>query len=126
MIQVNLPGPGGSDSVVRPQGLGTGPVGPHKDTPAGLHPIMPMIFLLRRGSRGLTVLSLFAVALLLWMATWPGAGAARAQDFLPADEAFQVVMRQAASGDLQAEFRVAPGTYLYRERMEARWAPDGT
>ena len=47
-------------------------------------------------------------------------GVARAQEFLPVDEAFQVQARVSQPGQVAVDFKVAPGTYLYRERMEAR------
>ena len=47
-------------------------------------------------------------------------GMARAQEFLPVDQAFQVQARVTQPGQVAVDFKVAPGTYLYRERMEAR------
>ena len=49
---------------------------------------------------------------------------ARAQDFLPVDQAFQVQAQVTRPGQVAIAFKVAPGTYLYRERLEARL--DGT
>lgn len=81
-----------------------------------------MIFVLRRALRRLIVSG--AAGALRWLGLLACLGAghlALAQDFLPPEKAFQVVMQLSPSGELQAEFRVAPGTYLYRERIEARW-----
>ncbi len=72
-----------------------------------------MTLFLRRALRGLIAWPLMAVALLQ--------GMAHAQDFLPPEQAFQVVMQQSPQGELLASFRVARGYYLYRERMQARW-----
>jgi thiol:disulfide interchange protein DsbD len=45
---------------------------------------------------------------------------AQAQTFLPPDKAFQLALRAEGAHTLQADFTVARGVYLYRERMEAR------
>jgi thiol:disulfide interchange protein DsbD len=45
---------------------------------------------------------------------------AQAQTFLPPDKAFQLALQVQAPHTLQADFTVARGVYLYRERMEAR------
>jgi thiol:disulfide interchange protein DsbD len=47
-------------------------------------------------------------------------GVARAQDFMPVDQAFQVQARVTRPGQVAIDFKVARGTYLYRERIEAR------
>lgn len=52
-------------------------------------------------------------------------GGVLAQDFLPAEEAFRLELRVGEPQGLETHFRVARGTYLYRERMEARWRTDG-
>ncbi|RZL07916.1 MAG: protein-disulfide reductase DsbD, partial [Rubrivivax sp.] len=75
---------------------------------------MPMNFFLRRALRGLIAWPLAALMLMLH-------GLAGAQDFLPPEQAFRVVMQQSPEGQLLAGFKVAPGYYLYRERMEVRW-----
>ena len=48
------------------------------------------------------------------------ARSATAQEFLPVDQAFQVEARVVQPGQVAVDFKVAPGTYLYRERLEAR------
>jgi thiol:disulfide interchange protein DsbD len=56
-----------------------------------------------------------------------GSGPVRAQDFLPADQAFQLAVRLADPHTIQAEFTMARAVYLYRERLEAKLdAGDGT
>lgn len=47
------------------------------------------------------------------------AGPARAQDFLPVDQAFQAGVSASGPRSLQVAFTLAPGVYLYRERFEA-------
>lgn len=47
------------------------------------------------------------------------AGPARAQDFLPVDQAFQATVSASGPRSLQVAFTLAPGVYLYRERFEA-------
>jgi len=48
------------------------------------------------------------------------AGSADGQrEFLPADEAFTLDVRRTGSGDVAAEWVIAPGYYLYREQMGA-------
>jgi thiol:disulfide interchange protein DsbD len=54
------------------------------------------------------------ILIMLW------AGCIRAQEFLPVDQAFQVVVSASGPRSLQATFTLAPGVYLYRERFEAR------
>ncbi len=48
------------------------------------------------------------------------AGPARAQDFLPVDQAFQVAVSASGPRSLQVSFTLAPGVYLYRERFDAK------
>jgi len=47
------------------------------------------------------------------------AGHARAQDFLPVDQAFRVAVAASGPRALQVSFTLAPAVYLYRERFEA-------
>lgn len=47
------------------------------------------------------------------------AGPARAQDFLPVDQAFRVAVSASGPRALQVSFTLAPAVYLYRERFEA-------
>ncbi|MFT3858455.1 MAG: protein-disulfide reductase DsbD [Aquabacterium sp.] len=47
------------------------------------------------------------------------AQAAYAQDFLPANQAFQLAVRQAGPHTVAADFTMARAVYLYRERLEA-------
>ncbi|MFY9479695.1 MAG: protein-disulfide reductase DsbD [Aquabacterium sp.] len=63
--------------------------------------------------------SLFVFLPLALMGLLPS-GAARAQDFMPVDQAFQVQARVTQPGQVAIDFKVAQGTYLYRERLEAR------
>ncbi len=51
--------------------------------------------------------------------------AAVAQDFLPADQAFRVEASGQAAATVSVQYQVASGTYLYRERMQARWTSSG-
>ncbi|WP_024280684.1 protein-disulfide reductase DsbD [Xanthobacter sp. 126] len=62
--------------------------------------------------------ALAVLALAVLSAT--GAGSALAQGrILKADEAFTVSATRGADGDLSLSWRIAPGTYLYRERLKA-------
>lgn len=57
----------------------------------------------------------------LWWGLTP-ASVVLAQDFLPAEQAFQLTPHSSDQPrELVLQFKVAPDTYLYRERMEARW-----
>lgn len=47
-------------------------------------------------------------------------GTARAQTFLPPEQAFQASVSQAGPHTLQVDFTLARAVYLYRERLEAR------
>jgi len=58
-----------------------------------------------------------ALALSLSLGLSPGA---RAADFLPPDQAFQVSVSPAPQGGVSAHFTLAPGVYLYREQFKAR------
>ncbi len=66
----------------------------------------------------------FAVALLaLWLAC--AATAVRAaDDFLPPEEAFRFSARVAAPGEVEVQFRIAPGYYMYREQFRVSAEPD--
>ncbi|HEX5371664.1 MAG TPA: protein-disulfide reductase DsbD [Aquabacterium sp.] len=57
--------------------------------------------------------------LLIWVLA--GVVPARAQDFLPAEQAFRVQASVASPQAVQLDFMLAPQTYLYRERMQAQW-----
>ncbi|MBI2732724.1 MAG: protein-disulfide reductase DsbD [Aquabacterium sp.] len=48
------------------------------------------------------------------------AGTARAQTFLPPEQAFQASVSQIGPHTLQVDFTLARAVYLYRERLEAR------
>ncbi|MCH8178790.1 MAG: protein-disulfide reductase DsbD [Proteobacteria bacterium] len=65
---------------------------------------------------------LWRLALMLVMGC---SGAARAQDFLPVDQAFQVSVQASGPRALQVAFTLAPAVYLYRERFEATLQPAG-
>jgi thiol:disulfide interchange protein DsbD len=47
-------------------------------------------------------------------------GVAHAQRFMPADKAFQLAVAASGPHGIAADFSVARGVYLYRERMDAR------
>ncbi|MEY4763455.1 MAG: hypothetical protein RI907_128 [Pseudomonadota bacterium] len=70
-----------------------------------------------------------------WLATWwrwvalamlgvggliGGLTPARAADFLPPEQAFQLDVQAAPQGGVQAHFTLAPGVYLYREQFKAK------
>lgn len=59
------------------------------------------------------------VQLLILMLVMLCAGPARAQDFLPVDQAFRVAVTGSGPRALQVGFTLAPAVYLYRERFEA-------
>jgi len=53
-----------------------------------------------------------------------GAGGARAaEDFLPVDQAFKVSASATPQGQVVVDFHIAPGTYLYRERLHLGGVP---
>ncbi|MBI3368297.1 MAG: protein-disulfide reductase DsbD [Burkholderiales bacterium] len=58
-----------------------------------------------------------------WLLALAGAPALAADDFLPPEKAFQFDARVAAPGQLEVRFAIAPGYYLYRERLS--FAADG-
>ena len=56
--------------------------------------------------------------------SWAGLPRAWAADtFMPVDQAFQLAAQAGADGALELDFTAAPGTYLYRERMQATVRP---
>ena len=63
---------------------------------------------------------LFSIVLLVLLG---GSPVARAQQFLPADQAFTVDAVGAGPGVLDVRLTVAKGTYLYRERLAAQLTP---
>jgi thiol:disulfide interchange protein DsbD len=69
-----------------------------------------MPFLMRAATRGLALLSpLFALCAL--------SGAARADDFLDPDQAFQVSAKALDDHRVEIDYTITPGYYLYRERF---------
>ncbi len=70
-----------------------------------------------------SVASLFLVFGLL--CAWLGlaSGAHAADTFLPVDQAFRLEASAAPDGALTLDFTAAPGTYLYKERMQATVRP---
>ena len=70
----------------------------------------------------LTLLVALMVALLMSLVAAP---AARAQTFLPADQAFQVAVTASGPRSLQVAFTLARDVYLYREQMQATLQPAG-
>lgn len=81
-----------------------------------LHPPLPHLL-----SRDLSILNRAwrLVQGLILMLVMLCAGPARAQDFLPVDQAFQVAVTASGPRALQVGFTLAPAVYLYRERFEA-------
>jgi thiol:disulfide interchange protein DsbD len=69
------------------------------------------------GRAGLRALALLAC----WWVLAPLAWAA--DTFLPVDQAFRLEAQAGADGALELDFTAAPGTYLYRERMQATVRP---
>jgi thiol:disulfide interchange protein DsbD len=69
------------------------------------------------GREGLRALVLLAC----WWVLTPLAWAA--DTFLPVDQAFRLEAQAGADGALELDFTAAPGTYLYRERMQATVRP---
>lgn len=68
---------------------------------------------------------LLAWALSLVLAAWLLAAPARAQTFLPADQAFQVEVQASGPRSLEVRFMLARAVYLYREQMKATLQPAG-
>ncbi len=66
----------------------------------------------------------FGLVLSVWLTLGLGQGA-RAADFLPPDQAFQVSASPAPQGGVTVQFRLAPGVYLYREQFKASLQADG-
>ena len=56
---------------------------------------------------------------LAWLLVMLGTTARAADDFLPPEQAFQFSARVAAPGMVEVQFAIAPGYYLYRERLSA-------
>jgi len=67
-----------------------------------------------------SVLALLTLAANLLIAT-----PARAQTFLPPEQAFQVAVQPSGPRSLEVRFMPARGVYLYREQMRATWQPAG-
>jgi thiol-disulfide isomerase/thioredoxin len=65
-----------------------------------------------------------ALALLCVLAAWLGVAPAAQPDFLPADQAFRLAVHPAGDGTLLLHWDIAPGYYLYRDRLTAA-APPG-
>jgi thiol:disulfide interchange protein DsbD len=74
---------------------------------------------LQRWRRLLPVLALLGLAV-----TAQHAGAA--QDFLEPDQAFRLTARVAEPGVVELRYAIAPGYYMYRERLAFGAAPQGT
>ncbi len=64
-----------------------------------------------------TLQPILAAVLLLLALAWPGA--VSAQSPRPADEVFQLALTRSSGGDLKLHWRIAPGTYLYRDKLGA-------
>jgi thiol:disulfide interchange protein DsbD len=56
---------------------------------------------------------------LMLVMIWAWMGPARAQSFLPVDQAFQAQVSPAGPHALRVDFKLARGVYLYRERLQA-------
>ena len=59
-------------------------------------------------------------------------GLARAEDFLPPEQAFKLTMTSQGNQTVRLHWEIAPGYHLYRDRLDfkadsprARWAPVG-
>ncbi len=63
-------------------------------------------------------LRLVAVALLSVLSTWTAAQGIDESQLLPVDEAFRVEAEAVSRGWIEFHFKVAPGYYLYRERIK--------
>ncbi|MGE5450323.1 MAG: protein-disulfide reductase DsbD [Acidobacteriota bacterium] len=72
-------------------------------------------FLPRRGAA--FIFSILLIVFSCWSAV------ARAQQFLPADQAFSVDVASGGPRQLDVRLTVAKGTYLYRERLAAQLVP---
>lgn len=59
---------------------------------------------------------------LLMALSWPAQGA---QDFLPAEQAFELEAVRLEAGQARLQWRIAPGYYLYRERFAVSALPSG-
>jgi thiol:disulfide interchange protein DsbD len=59
---------------------------------------------------------LFAVLLLLWLA--PASAAQTEEDLLEADQAFALSTRTVNGSTLEADWKIAPGYYLYRNKFK--------
>jgi len=85
-------------------------------------PVWPLSWRGVRASASASLFALMCLASLLGLAMWaPGAQAA--DTFLPVDQAFRLEAQAGADGALELDFTAAPGTYLYRERMQATVRP---
>jgi thiol:disulfide interchange protein DsbD len=61
--------------------------------------------------------------MLLWAVTWP---AHAAEEFLPPEQAFRLEAAKAGVDGLLLTWSIAPGYYLYRDRILATSSPSGT
>jgi thiol:disulfide interchange protein DsbD len=71
-------------------------------------------FLLPPGRRAL----LAAAGLLLALLGLAGGPAARADDFLPPEQAFRISVKPADARSVEVDFAIAPGYYMYRGRFK--------
>ena len=67
------------------------------------------------------IMSVLATLALMCLLTWP----ARAQTFLPADQAFQVEVQATGPRSIEVRFKLARAVYLYREQIKATLQPAG-
>jgi thiol:disulfide interchange protein DsbD len=68
-----------------------------------------------RSANGLALLLL--LALVAWLGLAP---AARADDFLPPEQAFRISVKAAGPRSVEVDFRITAGYYMYRDRFKFR------
>ena len=61
--------------------------------------------------------------MLLWGVVWP---AHAAEEFLQPEQAFRLHVAKSGADEFQLTWSIAPGYYLYRDRMTAKASPSGT
>lgn len=64
-----------------------------------------------------------AALVLLWVVAWP---AHAAEEFLQPEQAFRLAVTKAGADGLQLTWAIAPGYYLYRDRMAVTASPSGS
>ena len=64
-----------------------------------------------------------AALMLLWSVSWP---AHAAEEFLQPEQAFRLQVAKSGADELRLTWSIAPGYYLYRDRMAVTASPSGT